>query len=97
MNSEVSKTMLDYFKTHINQVITTCKGDSQYVWNIWKQYTDPLIDVSNAVGVDSEELKRARDAYCNAQLHLMNVREAQIVKLKNCPYYGKPTAVEDLT
>ena len=53
--------------------------------------------LSNAVGVDYEELKRARDAYCNAQLHLMNVREAQIVKLKNCPYYGKPTAVEDLT
>lgn len=97
MNSEVSKRMLDYFKTHINQVITTCKGDSQFVWNNWKQYTDPLIDVSNAVGVDAEELKRARDAYSNAQIHLINVREAQIVKLKTCTFYGKPTAEEDLT
>jgi hypothetical protein len=97
MDTTVSKGMLNYFKTHIDQVITTCKNDSQFMWNNWKQYTDPLIDVSNAVGVDSEELKRARDAYCNAQLHLMNVREAQIVRLKNCSFYGKPTAVEDLT
>ena len=97
MNSEVSKRMLDYFKTHIDQVIKTCKNDSKFMWNNWKQYTDPLINVSNAVGVDSEELKRARDAYSNAQLHLMNVREAQIVKLRTCAFYGKPTDVEDLT
>lgn len=97
MSFSDSKRVMNYFKIHIDQVTVTCKAESHYVWNHWKEYIDPLINLSEALDIDTEELKRAKDTYVNAQMHLLHVKEAQIVKIKNADLYPKPTVAEDLT
>jgi len=67
--------MLDFFKSHIQQTIATCSRDCTYSWNNWKTMVDPLIEVSEAVGVDAEELKRASTAYVNTQVYLLHVKQ----------------------
>jgi len=89
--------MLAFFKKHIKQTIETCSKDSTYSWNIWRDHVDPLIEVSEAVGVDAEELKRAKDAYINAQVYLLHVKQAQILKLKENTFSIIPPGDENLT
>ena len=89
--------MLDFFKKHIQQTIATCGRDCSFSWNNWKLMVDPLIQVSEAVGVDAEELKRAREAYVNAQVYLLHVKQAQILKLKEGTLFFTPLGEENLT
>ena len=89
--------LLAFFKSHIEQTIATCGRDCSYSWNNWKLMVDPLIEVSEAVGVDAEELKRATEAYVNAQVYLLHVKQAQILKLKEGTLSIKPLGEENLT
>jgi len=89
--------LLAFFKSHIEQTIATCSRDCSYSWNNWKLMVDPLIQVSEAVGVDAEELKRAREAYVNAQVYLLHVKQAQILKLKEGTLFFTPLGEENLT
>ena len=89
--------MLKFFKKHIQQTIATCSKESVYSWNSWRDQIDPLIEVSDAVGVDTEELKRAKEAYINAQVYLLHVKQAQILKLKEGTFSIIPPGDENLT
>lgn len=89
--------LLDFFRSHIQKTIATCGRESEYSWNNWKEQVDPLIQVSEAVGVDAEELKRAREAYVNAQVYLLHVKQAQILKLKEGTLFFTPPGEENLT
>lgn len=89
--------MLDFFKKHIQQTIATCSRDCSFSWNNWKLMVDPLIEVSDALGVDTEELKRAKEAYINAQVYLLHVKQAQILKLKEGTFSITPPGEENLT
>ena len=89
--------LLAFFKNHIQKTIATCGRESEYSWNNWKEQVDPLIQVSEAVGVDAEELKRAREAYVNAQTYLLHVKQAQILKLKEGTIFFTPPGEENLT
>ena len=89
--------LLVFFKNHIQQIIATCGRDCSFSWNNWKLMVDPLIEVSEAVGVDAEELKRAREAYVNAQVYLLHVKQAQILKLKEGTIFFTPPGEENLT
>lgn len=96
-NIHLHGNMLTFFKKHIQKTIETCSKDSTYSWNIWRDHVDPLIEVSEAVGVDAEELKRAKDAYINAQVYLLHVKQAQILKLKEGTFSIIPPGDENLT
>lgn len=89
--------MLTFFKKHIQKTIATCSRESEYSWNNWRDQVDPLIEVSDALGVDTEELKRAKDAYINAQVYLLHVKQAQILKLKENTFSIIPPGDENLT
>lgn len=92
-----SSKLQAFFKKHIQQTIETCSRESTYSWNSWRDHVDPLIEVSEAVGVDAEELKRAKEAYVNAQVYLLHVKQAQILKLKEGTLSIKPLVEENLT
>lgn len=89
--------MLTFFKKHIQQTIETCSRESTYSWNSWRDHVDPLIEVSEAVGMDAEELKRAKEAYVKAQVYLLHVKQAQILKLKERTFSIIPPGDENLT
>lgn len=89
--------LLAFFKSHIHKTIATCSKESTYSWNNWRDQVDPLIEVSEAVGVDVEELKRAKEAYVNAQVYLLHVKQEQILKLKSGTLLIKPLLDENLT
>lgn len=89
--------LLAFFKSHIQKTIATCGRESEYSWNSWREQVDPLIQVSEAVGVDAEELKRAKEAYVNAQVYLLHVKQAQILKLKAGTLLINPLGEENLT
>jgi hypothetical protein len=89
--------MLAFFKSHIKKTIAICSAESDYSWNNWKTMVDPLIEVSEAVGVDAEELKRAKTAYVNAQVYLLHVKQAQILKLREGTFFITPSIEENLT
>jgi hypothetical protein len=95
--SHLHSKLLDFFKGHIQKTIATCGRESEYSWNNWREQVDPLIQVSEAVGVDAEELKRAKEAYVNAQTYLLHVKQAQILKLKEATLFVMPPGEENLT
>jgi hypothetical protein len=89
--------LLAFFKNHIRKTIAACSRESEYSWNNWREQVDPLIEVSEALGIDTEELKRAKEAYVNAQVYLLHVKQAQILKLKGGTLLINPLGEENLT
>jgi hypothetical protein len=89
--------LLAFFKKHIQKTIATCSRESEYSWNSWREQVDPVIEVSEALGIDAEELKRAKEAYVNAQMHLLHVKQEHILKLKGGTLLMMPFYKEDLT
>ena len=83
MNEQVCIKMKNYLKIHFKKVAETCSADSNYTWNHWREYVDPLLDLSNAIGLDCVELQRAKDSYVNAQTHLLHSKQALILKLQS--------------
>jgi len=88
-----------FFQEYVKRVVDSSRADlsSMYTWNKWKESVDPLLTVSETLEVDAEELKRARNAFIDAQTHLKYVAEAQLVKVQQAVLLPKPTGEEDLT
>jgi len=82
MNELHCVKMKSYLSTHVKKVLETCSTDADYSWNRWEDYVDPLLKLSEAMGVDCEELQRARDSYVNAQIHIRHTKQALILKLQ---------------
>jgi hypothetical protein len=83
MNEQVCLKIKNYLKSHVKKVVETCGADNNYTWTHWREYVDPLLDLSNAMGVDCLELQRAKDSYTNAQTHLLHEKQALILKLQS--------------
>ncbi len=51
-------------------------------WNEWEQPVNELIIVSESINLDSDELKRARDAAAKAIDHLRKTTELMVAKVE---------------
>lgn len=90
-NPNISK----YLKKHIEEITANAKKDFRFSWDEWKKAIDPIIELSDALSVNTEEIKRAKEAYINAQIHLKFILDQQIVYINKTQ--NATTHNEDLT
>ena len=88
-NEELYEHMRRFLTSHTDEIIEQCK-DCSFTWNNWKRLVDPLIKISDVLLVDAEELKRANQAYIDAQAYLIHVKQSQILKLKEASRIIRP-------
>lgn len=98
LNAElIHDRLLGFLKAHVEKTTDECSKGSEFTWNMWKQQVEPLVEISDVLGVDCEELRRAKESYHNAQVYLIHTKQAQIIKLKQAVIAITPPGGEDLT
>ena len=71
-----------FFKTHVADLVVLCRNEWRYGFDDQKKQIDPLISVSDALGIDTTELRGACKALEKAQTNLRSVRNACLARLE---------------
>lgn len=71
-----------FFTAKIAELCKTSKNYHMMGWNDWRKPVDELIIVGESINVDSDELKKARDAAVSAMDHLRRTTDLMVVKVE---------------
>ena len=71
-----------FFKKHVADLVVLCRNEWSYGFKDHKKQIDPLISVSDALGIDTTELRSACKALEKAQSNLRSVRDDYLARLE---------------
>ncbi len=71
-----------FFKKHVADLVVLCRNEWRYGFDDHKKQIDPLISVSDALGIDTTELRGACKALEKAQSNLRSVRDEYLARLE---------------
>jgi hypothetical protein len=71
-----------FFKKHVADLVVSCRNEWRYSFDDYKKLIDPLISVSDALGIDTTELRGACKALEKAQSNLRSVRDEYLARLE---------------